>query len=72
MYFLLISKVAISSPKVRGWIMSHRLNTIIYKYKGSYYGDCPELEERQSQGSTMDVTIGNMKEAIELYVETLD
>lgn len=52
--------------------MSRRFNIIIEKEEYGYYGYCPELEGGQSQGNTLDETLENMKEAIELYLETLE
>jgi predicted RNase H-like HicB family nuclease len=36
-----------------------------------YYAWCPELKGFQSQGATLEQAITNIKEAIELYLETL-
>lgn len=52
--------------------MSRRFNIIIENDEFGFYGYCPELEGCQSQGRTLDETLNNMKEAIELYLETLD
>jgi predicted RNase H-like HicB family nuclease len=52
--------------------MSYKLNIIIEKDKYGYYGYCPELDGCQTQGNTVDETLENIKEAIELYIETLD
>jgi predicted RNase H-like HicB family nuclease len=51
--------------------MSQRLNIIIEKDADGYYAFCPELEGCHSQGDTFDTTIANIKEAIELYIETM-
>ena len=51
--------------------MSRRINIIIEKDDHGYYAYCPELEGCHSQGDTFDETIANIKEAIELYIETL-
>ena len=51
--------------------MSHKISVVIEKDEYGYYAYSPELEGCQSQGSTIDETIRNIKEAIELYVETL-
>lgn len=37
-----------------------------------YYAYCPELEGCHTQGETFDEVMKNIKEAIELYVETLN
>jgi len=52
--------------------MSRRLNVIVEKDMNGYYAYCPELEGCHTQGDTFDEVIKNMKEAIELYVETLN
>ncbi len=51
--------------------MSRRINIIIEKDNNGYYAYCPELEGCQSQGDTFDEALTNIKEAIELYIETL-
>jgi predicted RNase H-like HicB family nuclease len=51
--------------------MSKRLNIIIEKDEYGYYAYCPDLEGCQSQGETLDEVTENIKEAIELYLETL-
>jgi predicted RNase H-like HicB family nuclease len=57
--------------KVSGEYMSRRFNIIIENDEFGFYGYCPELEGCQTQGGTLDETLRNMKEAIELYLETL-
>ena len=44
-------------------------NTI--KDMSSCYAWCPELKGCQSQGQTIEETLANIKEAIDLYLETL-
>ena len=51
--------------------MSRRINIIIEKDDHGYYAYCPELEGCHSQGDSFDEAFSNIKEAIELYVETL-
>jgi predicted RNase H-like HicB family nuclease len=51
--------------------MSKRLNIIIEKDENGYYAYCPDLEGCQTQGDTLDEVTENIKEAIELYLETL-
>ena len=51
--------------------MSYNLNVIVEKDKEGYYAYCPELEGCQTQGDTLDETMVNIKEAIDLYLETL-
>jgi predicted RNase H-like HicB family nuclease len=51
--------------------MSYKVNVIIEKDECGYYAYCPELEGCQTQGDTLEEILGNIKEAIELYLETL-
>jgi predicted RNase H-like HicB family nuclease len=64
-------KFDIFSLKLRRCLMSKRLNIIIKKDHDGYYAYCPDLEGCQSQGDTLDELTENIKEAIELYLETL-
>lgn len=51
--------------------MSYKVNVIVEKDEHGYYAYCPELEGCQTQGNSLEETLENMKEAIELYLETL-
>jgi predicted RNase H-like HicB family nuclease len=51
--------------------MSYKVSIVIEKDKDGYYAYCPELEGCQTQGDTFEEVIANIKEAIELYLETL-
>ena len=51
--------------------MNYKVSIVIEKDEHGYYAFCPELEGCQSQGETLDEVITNIKEAIELYLETL-
>jgi len=51
--------------------MSKRLNIIIEKDEFGYYAYCPDLESCHTQGDSLDEVTENIKEAIELYLETL-
>jgi len=51
--------------------VKNNLNIIIEKDKYGFYAYCPELKGCQSQGETFEETMENIKEAIELYIETL-
>jgi len=44
---------------------------VIEKDEKGFYTWCPELKGCQSQGATLEEAIANIKEAIELYLETL-
>jgi predicted RNase H-like HicB family nuclease len=39
---------------------------------GGFYAECPSLPGCVSEGETVEETIVNMKEAIELYIESLE
>jgi len=51
--------------------MSYKVSIVIEKDEYGYYAYCPELEGCQSQGDSLEEIIPNIKEAIELYLETL-
>ncbi len=51
--------------------MSYKVSVIIEKDEYGYYAYCPELEGCQTQGDSVEEVLANMKEAIELYLETL-
>ncbi len=51
--------------------MSFKVSIVIEKDEHGYYAYCPELDGCQSQGDTFEEVMGNIKEAIELYLETL-
>ena len=51
--------------------MSYKVGVVIEKDEHGYYAFCPELEGCQSQGDTFEDALTNVKEAIELYLETL-
>jgi predicted RNase H-like HicB family nuclease len=51
--------------------MSYKVNVVIEKDKYGYYGYCPELEGCQTQGDSLEEILSNLKEAVELYLETL-
>ncbi|MEJ7555186.1 MAG: type II toxin-antitoxin system HicB family antitoxin [Aquificaceae bacterium] len=44
---------------------------VIQKDKHGYFAYCPELPGCHTQGDTFDEVVKNIKEAIELYLETL-
>jgi len=51
--------------------MSYKVSVVIEKDEFGFYAFCPELDGCQSQGDSLDDVITNIKEAIELYLETL-
>ncbi len=51
--------------------MSYKISVIIEKDENGFYAYTPELEGCQSQGDTLEEVVKNIKEAVELYLETL-
>ena len=51
--------------------MTYKINTEIEKDGHGYFAYAPELKGCHSQGDTLEKALENMKEAIELYVESL-
>jgi predicted RNase H-like HicB family nuclease len=51
--------------------MSRKVSVAIEQDEDGCYAWCPELKGCQSQGSTIDKTLVNIREAIELFLETL-
>lgn len=51
--------------------MTYKINTIIEKDTHGYYAYAPELKGCHSQGDTLEEVIENIREAIELYLESL-
>jgi len=48
-----------------------QLTAIIEEDADGYYAYCPELKGCQTQGKSLDETMANLREATELYLETL-
>lgn len=61
----------IKSNKNGDFAMSHKVSIVIEKDENGYYAFCPNLEGCHSQGDTFEEAMENIKEAIELYIETL-
>jgi predicted RNase H-like HicB family nuclease len=51
--------------------MLKKLTIIVEQDEYGFYSFCPELKGCQSQGDTFEEAYENIKEAIELYLETL-
>jgi predicted RNase H-like HicB family nuclease len=51
---------------------SNKINIVIEKDEYGYYAYCPELSGCQSQGETFEEIMSNIREAVDLYLETLD
>jgi len=48
-----------------------KFTALIEGDKDGYYAYCPELKGCQTQGETVDAALANLREATELYLETL-
>ncbi|MBI4908271.1 MAG: type II toxin-antitoxin system HicB family antitoxin [Acidobacteria bacterium] len=51
--------------------MKSKVSVVIEQDEHGYYAWCPELKGCQSQGGTLDEVLANMREAVELFLETL-
>ena len=51
--------------------MTQKVSIVIEKDRHGYYAYCPDLEGCQTQGDTVEEVMKNIREAIELYLETL-
>jgi predicted RNase H-like HicB family nuclease len=51
--------------------MSRKASVVVEKDEHGFCAWCPELKGCQSQGDTLEEALANIKEAIELYRETL-
>lgn len=51
--------------------MTRKASVLIEKDECGFYAWCPELKGCQSQGATIEDALANIREAIELYLETL-
>ena len=51
--------------------MTYKVSTVIEKDEHGYYAYCPELPGCHSQGDSLEGAMANIREAIELYLETL-
>jgi len=48
-----------------------KVSVVIEKDEQGYYAFSPELEGCQTEGATLDEALANIREAVELYLETL-
>jgi predicted RNase H-like HicB family nuclease len=51
--------------------MTRKVSVVIEQDKWGSYAWCPELKGCQSQGKTVEDALANIREAIELFLETL-
>ncbi len=52
--------------------MTNKLSVVIEEDEDGCYAFCPELPGCQTQGDTVSEAMQHIREAIELYLETLD
>jgi predicted RNase H-like HicB family nuclease len=52
-------------------MQNYKISAVVEKDDNGYYAYAPELEGCQTQGDTYEEALKNLKEAIELYLETL-
>ncbi|MCB2262232.1 MAG: type II toxin-antitoxin system HicB family antitoxin [Candidatus Thiosymbion ectosymbiont of Robbea hypermnestra] len=48
-----------------------KASIVIERDAYGYYAFCPEMKGCHTQGDSLDEVLANMKEAVELYAETL-
>jgi predicted RNase H-like HicB family nuclease len=60
----------LSSQRRYTEFMARKASVIIEKDEHGFYAWCSEPKGCQSQGNTLEESIANIKEAIELYLET--
>jgi predicted RNase H-like HicB family nuclease len=51
--------------------MMRKVSVVIEQDEHGCYAWCPELKGCQSQGKTVEESLANIREALELYLETL-
>lgn len=51
--------------------MSHKLTAVFEQDDHGYFAYCPELKGCHTQGDTFEETMANLREAVDLYLETL-
>lgn len=51
--------------------MTRRISVVIEQDEQGCYAWCPELKGCQSQGATVEEALSNIREAAELFLETL-
>lgn len=49
-----------------------KINVVIEKDEHGYYAYCPELRGCHTQGDTFEEIMENIREAVSLYLETMD
>lgn len=57
--------------RLNWWMMTRKVSVVIELDENGYYAWCPELKGCQTQGKTIEESLANIREAIELFLETL-
>lgn len=52
--------------------MTYKVSGVIEKDDEGFYAHCPELPGCQTQGDSIEEAVKNLREAIELYLSTLN
>ena len=52
-------------------LMTGKVSIVIEQDEDGCYAWCPELQGCQSQGMSVEETLGNMREAVQLFLEAL-
>lgn len=52
--------------------MVYKVNVVFTEDEHGYYAYCPELPGCHSQGDSFEETRANIREALDLYIETMD
>ena len=68
---VLLNADRIGQPRGYTEHMARKASVVIEKDEHGFYAWCPELRGCQSQGDTLEEAMANVKEAIELYLETV-
>ena len=48
-----------------------KVSAVIEHDEHGYFAYCPELKGCHTQGATLDETLARLREAVDLYIETL-
>ena len=52
-------------------MMTQRVNVVVEHDEHGYYAWCPELQGCHTQGGTLEEVMEHIREAVQLYLETL-
>jgi predicted RNase H-like HicB family nuclease len=52
--------------------MNYRVSIVLEQDESGYFAYSPELPGCYSQGESYEAAVANIKEAVDLYIETLD